>query len=105
AAAPARPRRGGTLTWGQWDSNDSIDPANPSGASGTEVINNIVDTLVALDEKGNFIPGLATKWIAEGDGRKFTFTLRDGVRFHDGTPFDAASMKRNLERIMDPATK
>jgi len=105
AAASASPRHGGTLTWGQWDSNDSIDPANPSGASGTEVINNIVDTLVALDDKATIIPGLATTWVMDGEGRKFTFTLRDGVKFHDGTPFDAASMKRSLERIINPATK
>src|SRR5438093_160405 len=78
AAASASPRHGGTLTWGQWDSNDSIDPANPSGASGTEVINNIVDTLVALDDKATIIPGPATTPVGTGPF-KFVGRSADGV--------------------------
>src|SRR5687767_710200 len=48
AAAVVTPRSGGTLTWGQWDRNDALDPAAPSGASATEVIGNVLDTLVAM---------------------------------------------------------
>jgi peptide/nickel transport system substrate-binding protein len=99
------PRRGGTLTWGQWDKNDDIDPSDPSGASGTEIIGNIVDTLVSVDETGKVFPALATKWEMADEGRKFTFTLRDGVTFHDGTPFAADSVKRSWERILDPKQK
>src|SRR5438477_4700528 len=46
--AAAAPRRGGTLTWGQWDRNDSVDPATASGASALEVIGQVLDSVVAL---------------------------------------------------------
>jgi peptide/nickel transport system substrate-binding protein len=105
AQVSAQPKRGGTLTWGQWDANDDIDPAGPSGASGTEVVGNILDPLVTLDANANIVPLLASKWVIEDDAKKFTFTLREGVKFHDGTAFDATSVKRSWERIIDPRTK
>lgn len=104
-SATPGPKRGGTLTWAQWDSNDVIDPLDPSGASGTEIVGNIVDSLIGLDASANLVPGLATKWEASPDGTKFTFTLRDGVKFHDGTPFDSTAVKRSWERILDPRSK
>lgn len=60
------------------------------------------ENLVALDRKGELSPVLATKW-AETD-TALTLTLRDGVVFHDGTPFDAAAVKANLEFVRDSAT-
>src|SRR5216683_1215936 len=101
----AQPRRGGTLTWAQWDKIDDIDPANASGASALEVINNIVDPLITMDADQKFYPALATKWTVEDNARKFTFTLRDDVKFHDGVALDSGAVKRTLERILDPATK
>ena len=101
----AQPRRGGTLTWAQWDKIDDIDPANASGASALEVINNIVDPLITMDADQKFYPALATKWTVEDNARKFTFTLRDDVKFHDGVALDSSAVKRTLERILDPATK
>src|SRR5712692_9087717 len=84
SSASAAPRRGGTLTWALWDKIDDIDPATPTGASALEVINNIVDPLITMDADQKFYPSLATKWTVEDDARKFTFTLRDDVKFHDG---------------------
>src|SRR6266851_2626923 len=101
----AQPRRGGTLTWAQWDKIDDIDPANASGASALEVINNIVDPLITMDADQKFYPALATKWTVEDNARKFTFTLRDDVKFHDGVALDSSAVKRTPERILDPATK
>ena len=105
AAAKPSPVRGGTLSWGQWDSNDDIDPANPSGSSASEIDGNIMDTLVAMGADQKIYPLLATKWEMTPDGKKYTFTLRDGVKFHDGTAFDARSIKRSWERMLDPKLK
>ncbi len=57
----------------------------------------IIDTLVDVDQDAALIPGLATNWQVSGDQLTWTFTLRDGVVFHDKTPFTAAAMKKSLE--------
>lgn len=95
----------GTLTWGMWDKIDSIDPASPTGAAASDIINNVLDTLVMIDGDEKIYPNLATKWVVEDGGKKITFTLRDDVKFHDGTPLDATAVKRSWDRILDPATK
>lgn len=58
----------------------------------------ILENLVDADETGVLEPGLATDWAASADGLTWTFTLRAGVTFHDGTPFDAAAATRALTR-------
>lgn len=60
------------------------------------------ETLVAMDREGEFTPALATEW--EETDTALTLTLRQGVVFHDGTPFDAAAVKANLEYVRDGAT-
>jgi peptide/nickel transport system substrate-binding protein len=99
------PTKGGTLTWGMWDKIDSIDPALTTGAAAGEVAQNIVDTLITLDADQKPHPALATKWTIEDAGKKFTFTLRDGVKFHDGTALTSAAVKASFERILDPKLK
>jgi peptide/nickel transport system substrate-binding protein len=65
----------------------------------------VYDTLVYRDPTtGEFVPGLATNWTISDDGLEYTFTLREGVTFHDGTSFNAQSVASNLDRITDPAT-
>ena len=46
-------------------------------------------------------PALATAWDISADGTEYTFTLRDGVAFHDGTPFNAQAVKFNFDRMLD----
>ena len=48
-------------------------------------------------------PGLATEWRVSSDGNRWTFELRDGVQFHDGTPMDASAVVFSFERLLDPA--
>jgi len=106
AAKPsATPFKGGTLTWGQWDKIDVIDPALTTGAAAGEITQNILDTLITLDADQKPHPALATKWTIEDGGKKFTFTLRDGVKFHDGTLLTSAAVKQSFERIMKPELK
>ena len=84
----------------------TLDPqANPATWT-FWVTNQVFDTLVYVNpETSAFEPGLATSWKASDDGLTHTFTLREGVTFHDGTPFNAEAACFNFERIMDPATE
>jgi peptide/nickel transport system substrate-binding protein len=64
---------------------------------------NLFDTLIALDrQSGDLVHGLAMSWEVEEDGTAFTFDLRDGVTFHDGTPFTADAVKYTFDTIQDP---
>jgi peptide/nickel transport system substrate-binding protein len=65
----------------------------------------VYDTLVYRDpQTGEFVPGLATSWTVSDDGLVYTFSLRQGVKFHDGTPFNAQAVAANLDRIVNLAT-
>src|SRR3954467_11027210 len=65
----------------------------------------IFDTLTTLDDKGEPQPKLALSWTHSEDFKTWTFKLRPGVKFHDGTPFNAQAVKENLDRQKDPANK
>ncbi len=67
-------------------------------------LNSVYDTLIHRAGTGELRPMLAESWSISADGREYTFLLRDNVLFHDGTPFDAAAVKRTLDRISDTAT-
>lgn len=79
----------------------SYDPHK--GFSGLEhrVLYAVFDQLVRFDARGNMVPGLAESW-AWTDPRTLVLTLRPGVKFHDGTPFNAEAVVFNFRRIMDP---
>ncbi len=104
-ASAATARKGGTLTWGQWDKNDDLDPATASGAAALEIIGNVLDTLVTIDATQRVHPLLATSWKIEDNSKKYTFTIRDDVKCHDGSMMNADAVKRTWERILDPKTK
>lgn len=57
----------------------------------------IVETLIEIDAHGRPVPGLASSWEATDDGRHWRFTILPDVRFHDGTPFDAAAAAHSLK--------
>ena len=58
----------------------------------------LFDTLTYLDDKGDAQPKLALSWTHSDDFKTWTFKLRPGVKFHDGTPFNAAAVKSNFDR-------
>jgi len=94
-----------TLTWALWDNTDDIDPAVPTDSAALEITKNVLDTLVTMDANQKVYPALATRWEVDAEAKKFTFTLRSGVKFHDGSLLDSAAVKRSWERLLDPATK
>src|SRR5439155_1017204 len=105
ASASLKPVKGGTLTWGQWDKIDVIDPALTTGAAAGEIAQNILDTLITMDSDQKFYPALASKWTIADSSKTFTFSLRDGVKFHDGSTLTSAAVKGSFDRILDPKTK
>ena len=62
----------------------------------------VADTLITLENKVDLAPMLAESWEISDDGTVYTFNIRQGVNFHDGTPLNAEAVKINFERIMDP---
>src|SRR6478752_6207667 len=90
---------GGDLTFAIGNDPISVNPAGiGSGNDTLYVTRQIVDSLLWQDPAdGSLKPWLATKWTANADQTEFTFTLRDGVTFSDGTPFTAASVKANFD--------
>ena len=107
SAAQDKPQYGGHLRVGLDPEPTSLDPI--AGRSGFDAYyyRQIFDQLVDADQAGAPDPttSLATTWEISENPNAITFTLREGVKFHDGTPFDADAVKKNIERILDPATK
>jgi peptide/nickel transport system substrate-binding protein len=83
---------------------DVVDPHIPGGESPATWLSLIYETLVGVDKNADVTDGLATEWVISDDGLTYTFTLRDGVTFHNGETLDSSHVKWNLERIIDPET-
>ncbi len=96
---------GGSLVYGMSYEATQLDPHVGSSYEGATVDRAICDTLIRETADGVFHPSLATKWEISEDGLVYTFFLRNDVKFHDGTPFNAEAVKFSLDRIVDPATK
>jgi peptide/nickel transport system substrate-binding protein len=103
AAVP--PHEGQTLNFGLATDTAVIDPSITGSAITALIARNIVDSLVGQAEDNSFTPWLAERWEVDGNNTAYTFHLREGVTFSDGTPFDAAAVKYNFDRILDPKTK
>ncbi|MCZ9308182.1 ABC transporter substrate-binding protein [Corynebacterium uberis] len=82
----------------------SLDFTTTSGvAIPKAVMGNVYETLVRIDAQGQIQPWLATSWDTSADATTYTFHLREGVRFSNGDPFDAASAKFSLDRVRSQA--
>ncbi|NKY09438.1 ABC transporter substrate-binding protein [Cellulomonas hominis] len=100
-AAAGEPTYGGTLRVGFSDDTGNYDPQQRPQLHARTISRQITDTLTDQDpETGEILPWLATGWEISEDTREFTFTLRDGVTFSDGTPFDAEVVKANFDRVV-----
>lgn len=80
---------------------DQLDPHKTSSYFSFEVLENVFDTLVAPDENLEMKPALAERWETSPDQRTWTFHLRRGVVFHDGTPLTADDVVYSYRRIID----
>src|ERR1051325_4215574 len=92
-------KRGGTLTIVRPTDPVSLDPHFETTAPGAWVYSNVLESLVAIDEKLQLHPKLALSWEVMSP-TKVRFKLRPNVKFHDGTPFNAAAVKFTLDRAL-----
>lgn len=94
-----------TLTIVQGTDIESQDVHVVTSSPSYAVLDHIYETLFELSPEADIVYKLATGFEVGADGRTYTITLREGVTFSDGTPFNAAAVKANLERIQDPASQ
>lgn len=104
ASDATKPIDGGILNVGLATDAAIIDPSITGNSVTALITRNIVDSLVGQAEDNSFTPWLAERWEITGDNTVYTFHLRQGVTFSDGTPLDAAAVKFNFDRILDPKT-
>jgi peptide/nickel transport system substrate-binding protein len=95
--------QGGVLRVGLPSVPASLDPATSLEGPVSVIARQIFDTLVQYrDVTSDVEPGLAAQWSVSRDGLQWTFRLRDGVRFHDGTVLTAQHVVESLERVIQP---
>ena len=98
--AAGKPVKGGTLTIAMERDSTNFDPNRLPDVYSAVVLNNVADTLFELD-KNNTVVGRLVEKTENPQPNVYVFTLRQGVKFHDGTPFNAEAVKFNLQRHID----
>lgn len=100
-AAVPESAMGKTLVFGRGGDSVGLDPAYETDGNSFMVCDNLFEALVAYaDESTVLEPGLARSWDISADGKTYTFHLQEGVRFHDGTAFDANAVVFSIGRMM-----
>jgi ABC-type transport system substrate-binding protein len=95
------PKEGGTIVFGRGGDSVGLDPAYETDGNSFMVCDNLYEQLVAYkDETTDVEPGLAKSWDVSDDGKTYTFQLREGVTFHDGTPLNANAVVFSIGRMM-----
>lgn len=103
AAASGFPAHASSVTIDRQIQPPHLDPTLTPSASTAEVTHlNVLQGLTRIDRHGQVNPCLATSWTVRDDGLAITFRLREGVRFHDGSAFDAETVRFSLRRLLDP---
>ncbi|MCJ1696903.1 ABC transporter substrate-binding protein [Rathayibacter caricis] len=99
-AASGTPVEGGSLVFADIELQTDFQVQKGFNYTQSNVFRNIADRLTAFDpESGEVVPWIASDWSINGDNTEFTFTIRPGVTFSDGTPLDAAAVKANLDQL------
>src|SRR2546425_2747889 len=104
-----QPRYGGTLRLALpgdpafYNANQGPAPGAQAGWTGSNIYNSLLTMTPPPELK--IVPALAKSWDVLDEGRTYVFHLEEGVKFHDGTDFDAAAAKWNIDRILDPEVK
>jgi peptide/nickel transport system substrate-binding protein len=99
-ASAAGPRGGGTLTFAVGSDAGCVDAQQASSNDGIYSMRQTVDSLTDQDPStGAIVPWLARSWEASADAKTFTFHLRGGATFSDGSPVDAQAVKDNFDTI------
>jgi glutathione transport system substrate-binding protein len=101
-ACGAAPPPDGRVTIMQTESPITMDPVDHTASLTRDVLDPIYESLTRLDNNLEVSPNLATQWKVDSSGTEWTLELRKGVRFHDGTPFDAQAVVDSFNRMLNP---
>src|SRR5690242_20127795 len=101
AQAQDKPQHGGVLSVGFPSDSKTFDPTYSVQFTERQVLYVIYNTLVRYGADFSIQPELAESWKIEQDGRRIVFKLRSGVKFHDGTDFNAEAVKWNIDHRLD----
>jgi len=94
-------KKGGTFVFGRGGDSVGLDAAYETDGNSFMICDNLFEALVFYkDESTALEPGLAKSWEISSDGKTYTFQLRKGVKFHDGTPFNANAVVFSIGRMM-----
>ncbi len=104
-AVEGTPVKGGSIVYGADREPTCLDPHNFGDMPQAYIGRQYLDSLVAMEPGGKAVPWLATSWDISKNGREYTFHLKEGVKFTDGTPFDAAAVKANFDQMLKPETE
>lgn len=96
-----KPVEGGSIRVGISQDLDSLDPHKAVAAGTKEVLFNIYEGLVKPDKDGNLVEAVASEYAISDDAKVYTFTLRDGVKFHNGNAVTAEDVKYSIDRCAD----
>lgn len=103
--ASDEPVSGGTLVYASGDAEPTcLDPHVGGNYPQALVSTQYLESLVSKNKDGKIIPWLATNWTESSDGLHWDFTVRDDVKFSDGTPLNAAAVQANIKHLQDPET-
>src|SRR5260370_23871237 len=103
ARPPVAAQPAGTRVVGLVAEPVNLDPAQVTDLNSNRVGRRIVETLVTFPEESTqIVPGLAESWTISKDGLHYTFKLRKGISFHDGTPFNAEAWELPIARRLNP---
>lgn len=105
ATYAAEPVKGGSLGIALEADLATLDPLGLSSFNDRQAGLLLYDTLLDIDAKGNIVPNIAESIEAAPDAMQFKLKLRSGVTFADGTPYDAAAVVKNFQRLMDPKNR
>ena len=101
SASPSGPRPGGTIRFGRAASTTAFDLHQQITANNAFAIDKVFEPLVSFDTEGALIPWLAEDWKVSDDQLTYTFTLREGLLFSDGSPVTAEDARLSLQRHLE----
>ena len=90
------------LTVMQSEAPLTMDPANHSADYTSAVLYPVYETLTMFNEEMEVVPSLAKYWEVSENGKEWTYELKKGIEFHDGSELNAEVVKANFERILNP---
>lgn len=104
ARRPRQEKRETIWSWRVGPDPETIDPALNSASDGNIMIIHLFEPLLNMDKDNNIIGGMAETWDVSEDGLTYTFHLREGLKWSDGTPLTANDFVYTFKRVADPMT-